>query len=250
MRSRIDRSKVGVYCICMPERRHACETLFDTLGIDVDYTPLMLKVDVGQVRSSMAVSSSLTDGEVACYISHLNAYRAFLSTSQHIAIIFEDDNMMTGHYSHDRMGTIIEWALSQRDAFDVINISPCLSWNTGHVVCRIDKQTRVQRGYATCANAYIMSRRSANRMISMPSIHKPLDIQVQALEHTYEVHPRLFKQNPRTPSIVGNSPGMFTPWHTRTEYVYGCLFIHVMHVLFICAVVMASLLVGRYMYYM
>ena len=242
--------KVGVYCICMPERRHACDALFDTLGIDAEYTPVMRKADAGQARSSTNVSSSLTDGEIACYISHLNAYRAFLRTPQDIAVIFEDDNMATGHYSRNRMEAIIEWALTERDAFDAINISPCLSWGTGHVVNRIDKQTRVQRGYATCANAYIMSRRAANRMISMQSIRKPLDVQVQTLEHTYEVHPRLFKQNPRTPSMVGNSPGIFAPWHIRTEYAYGCVFIYVLYVLFIFAVVMASLLVGRYIYHM
>lgn len=250
MRSYGAHPKVGIYCICMPKRRHACEALFGTLGIEAEYTPVMLKSDAGQARSSTNVASSLTDGEIACYISHLNTYHAFLSTPRDIAIVFEDDNMATRHYSHDRMASVIEWALSERETFDAINISPCLSWDTGHVVGHIDEQTRVQRGYATCANAYIISRRAAARMIDAQSIRKPLDDQLQSLEHVYKIHPRLFKQDPQIPSVVGNHPGIFSPWHMRTEYIYGCLFIFVLYILFICTVVMASLLFGRSIYYM
>ena len=188
----------GVYCVCIPSRRKHADSFFRALGLSPTYTPVQLKdFDQNQLISSglLHPKCRLNKGEIACAISHRNAWNAFLDDGFQYGVIFEDDNVIPTNPVD--LASVIE--KMNANGCMILNLSPCWSKPT---LCSgyFCKSTGV------CANAYILHRDSVKMIAAKVfPLSRPFDI--FKFPNHYEVHPRLFRQQGPANTELNNRAG-------------------------------------------
>lgn len=176
--------RFGVYCVCLPSRREHADAFFAALNLSPTYTPIQLKdFDRTQLIETgfLHPESNLNRGEIACAISHHNAWKVFLQQPFDYGIFFEDDNVIPTQCVD------FEDILRKMEAHECLflNLSPCWSRLT---LCKgFCKPTGV------CLNAYMMHKTAAAEILQQTTpLRKPIDH--FHIHHGYELHPRLFNQ--------------------------------------------------------
>ena len=121
-----------IYCICLPDRFAHCLAFFDSLHLRASFTTIVLKSDIENNRQTLVSNGLLCDkeslelkcGEVACALSHRNAWLAFLASTDDKCVIFEDDNAIP---RNPKVTRLLLDKLFKLDTYDLLNLSPC--WN-------------------------------------------------------------------------------------------------------------------------
>lgn len=188
----------GVYCVCLPSRRQHTDSFFSALGLTPTYTPVQHKdFDREQLICSglLHPECTLNDGEIACAISHRNAWNALIDDGFQYGVIFEDDNVIPTEPVD--LPSVIEKMVA--NGCMILNLSPCWSPVT---LCRglFCKPTGV------CFNAYILQRDIIDLMLTeVFPLKRPVD-KFKFPNH-YEVHPRLFRQQGPANTELDNTQG-------------------------------------------
>jgi len=137
-------------------------------------------------------------GEIGCYLSHLKAYEAFLSTDSEWAIIMEDDcSLKEGAIE------VIE-AITSKDDWDVVKL---FYWHNGTPVNvrRLSGQYNlcVQLTRTTSCACYLIRRKAAQRYLeSLKEIREPID---HAIDRPWEDNLRMRAISPRAATLGPNA---------------------------------------------
>ena len=96
-------------------------------------------------------------GELGCYLSHVQAMRAFLASSAQFALILEDDALL-----HDSLPAVLQGLMKVPGRWDVAKLSAV---HSGTPVAYADvapgHQLAVMLSRCTGSSAYILNRRAA-----------------------------------------------------------------------------------------
>ena len=215
-----------VYCICLPERRNNCDRFFEALGVVPIYIDVTMAAEITYIpkfaegwKGPMAWSLA----SMACTMSHRTACQALLNTDEPFAAVFEDDNVTPDCFAAKRYHMILAELKTKVNDFNLINLSPCnsifppkrskLNLNTV-----LDTHLYNCSGY--CLNAYVVSRSGARCILDL-KLAGSLDtyIRTPKIPRTFDVHPRLFKQN-QEPSTAGNTRS--PPEYSYARFITLC----------------------------
>lgn len=187
-------------CIAMQHNRQHCDNFFHDIGVVPTYVPPVLKqslnvdklINEGLVAHSSAWSRRTPlppapkTFEIACSLSHLRACYWIVQSKANWAFVFEDDNVMSKTCA-ERFKQVEQWAKSNFEHFNVVNLSPC---NSTHMQNGLLSKTQ------GCTNALLYSRKGAMFVIKhMLPIRSPIDdwLHMNA-PNSYCIHSRIFCQ--------------------------------------------------------
>ncbi|WP_374355433.1 glycosyltransferase family 25 protein [Limnohabitans sp.] len=96
-------------------------------------------------------------GELGCYLSHVEAIRAFLASGQQHAVILEDDAIL-----EDGFSMVLHYLSQHSDQWDMVKLSGVHSGSPA-AVATIDSRYRLSVMFSkcTCSSAYMLNRKAA-----------------------------------------------------------------------------------------
>ncbi|WP_158285662.1 glycosyltransferase family 25 protein [Pseudohoeflea suaedae] len=169
----------GVYLINLDravERRVFMEEQFERLGIDHNRITAVDRQDIDASCPDFDAGAyarlhgrRFNGSEIACYLSHIEALRAFLKTGAGHALILEDDAKLP-----DDLADVMKAAIARSGEWDILRLSTVndgIRLPYSHLTGKYDLAIALTREKG--AAAYMVNRRCAERFIE-----KLLPIQV------------------------------------------------------------------------
>ncbi len=153
----------------MPERWARVEKRLVTLGVDsvmrisgvdglqADFSSILLD----HAQSQKLFGMPLGRGTLGCYLSHVQAWQAFLASNQPVGLICEDDIT----FEAQPLQGVLEWVLQEANLWDICSLQ--LNHRGGPVRIAQKNEWRLC-GYffsVTGAGAYLMNRRAAQSLL-------------------------------------------------------------------------------------
>ena len=136
------------------------------------WAELSSTVDVDAFQRN--VGRDVMQGEIGCYHSHLQAWRAFVDSDSHTLLVLEDDVVFGSDFLQ-----ALQQALAHRDRWDMLNFNkirakqPVLQAQLGPYLLN------AYMGPLTGMGAYLISRDTAQRLLpSMLPITLPIDLEL------------------------------------------------------------------------
>lgn len=150
-----------------PERRETMERRFGALGIACERVDAITPADITPEQRARFCDPTAyrwqTEGELACSLSHAKAMRAFLTTADSHAAIFEDDAILSA-----ALPELLEAFAAAPGAIDVLR----LETDNGPLRLRPAPEARLGAfgiyqlyNAGGGAAAYVVSRRAAQRIL-------------------------------------------------------------------------------------
>ena len=194
---------MAVYCICLPHRRMDCEMFFETLGVVPVYTDVTLAAEIAAEPEFVTKEWKATRGALACAMSHRTACQTLLDSDEQCAVVFEDDNDIPDMSKVTKYHRLVAELKERASEFNYINLSPCCArFPPVRSSLKIKSVLDIHLYKVTglCTNAYIVSRAGAEYILHM-KWNNQWDHYLKRIPKTFDVHPRLFKQNSQGSSI-------------------------------------------------
>jgi glycosyl transferase, family 25 len=157
------------------DRRKFMEDQFRKLGIDSHFTTAIdaNSDEFAQAQSVYQLKNTgpwgpQTNGTLACTLSHLKAYKEFLDSGFELALIFEDDAVMSSD--------IVHWVADTNwmpKSADIVRVE---YWNSGqHLVVQSDSKIQLGRRICRLLNrssgtaGYVIRRSAAQKVLKRAS---------------------------------------------------------------------------------
>ena len=144
-------------------------TLFPAVDGRAEAARLARDLDAAAFRRN--TGREVLPGDLGCYHSHLEVWRAFLATGAETALVLEDDVVF-----HDDFAEAVTAALAARAGWDMLNLARIRAL---HPVARgrAGRWTlTAYRGPLTGTGAYLVTRACAERLLpGMLPVTRPLD---------------------------------------------------------------------------
>lgn len=154
-------------------------TLFPAIDGRADWAQLSSLVTLPDFRQN--VGREVLPGEIGCYLSHLEVWKAFLASPHDLALVLEDDVVF-----HDDFLAALETALRIRGAWDFLKLNkirakqPITQARAGQWV------VNAYLGPATGSGAYLITRDLAARLLpDLLPITRPIDHELDRI-HIYD----------------------------------------------------------------
>jgi GR25 family glycosyltransferase involved in LPS biosynthesis len=131
--------------------------------VDAVYSP---------ARNLIFAKRNLTSGEIAAYVGHRKAWRAFLDDGADFALILEDDFRIA---DKPRFRGVVAECLSISDTWDVVKF---FDFNPKRVVRRRRLATTDLAAYKYPASgtvAYLLTAAAARKLLKRSRIYRPVD---------------------------------------------------------------------------
>lgn len=183
------------------ERRAFMERQFERLGLSVER---IAAIDGRSLDAAQEAETSLTDGELGCFMSHRLAWRALVNSGRSYAVILEDDVNLSHNFS-----TVVASSQWIPDGADIVKLET-MKRKVG-----ISTTMRPMPGGHTSrlltrdvgGGGYLIHRREAIRLLSEESMLRAVDlvlfstraVRTQAI---YQAVPAMVLQSQHTPSIL------------------------------------------------
>lgn len=182
-------------------------TQLDALGFEFEIirgaTPADIhKPDVySALGNRILMKRALSDGEIACYVSHRRMWQAFLASGFEHGLFFEDD-----FHAADPMALekAVHDCLASSRTWDVIKL---FDYNPKRIVQqRLAGQTRlVAYKYPASGNvAYLMNRKAATSLLKRRRFCRPVD---EDMAHMWEFDIRIWSVLPNPVSEISHLLG-------------------------------------------
>ncbi len=153
------------------ERRKAITPQLDELGIPYQrivavYGKGLTQEEkdklVNKTRFKLFMQREVLDGEIGCYLSHLNTWKEFLKSKASYALVFEDD----ASFNPDELREVVDELIASNDKWDYINLSPFRPVN-GRVITKLTQHHELQapRRRMWCNACYLINRTAAASLI-------------------------------------------------------------------------------------
>jgi glycosyl transferase family 25 len=150
-----------------PDRRAEMETQLARLGLAARRIEAITPADIAAADKRLFCDPRhfhwLTETELACSLSHIRAYQAIIDTGAPFGLVFEDDVVLS-----DSLPAMLAAFEAAPPAVDIVKLE------AGPDTLRVDPGTPIMVGrtalrqvhsYAAGAAGYIVSRRTAERLV-------------------------------------------------------------------------------------
>lgn len=163
------------------ERRLADIGLAYTRLLAVDgkarWAELLPSVDVDAFQRN--VGRDVMQGEIGCYHSHLQAWRALIDSDHHTLLALEDDVVFG-----DDFLPALQQALAHRNRWDMLNFNKIRAKQPVRQAQLGPYSLNVYMGPLTGMGAYLISRDTAQRLLpNLLPITLPIDLELDRVHH-------------------------------------------------------------------
>ncbi|MGI9627644.1 MAG: glycosyltransferase family 25 protein [Longimicrobiales bacterium] len=197
-------SKVPVYVINLqwqPERREQSRSMVEDAGFSVTWVkavdgrsltslPAEQLGQYDRAGSGTKFTHDLTPGEVAAYLSHLEAHRAFLASGAECGIVLEDDCRLVPEFA-----SVVSRVLEADAEWDLVKLCGVGRWSFVPIADLVDGYQLVDYGkYPKCMYATLVRRSGSEKLLQrgLP-FSRPIDIDLQ---HWWEREMRMLSVFP------------------------------------------------------
>ena len=123
---------------------------------------------------------SLSDGEIGCYLSHLNAVNLFLQTDLEYCLVLEDDIKLHPEFNSVLHELIIFLNSNRKSNFDVVNLcnKPKKSYNKLYTITANNSNFDLCKAhfFPVLTTAILWARHGAKKFHALrQTIHSPID---------------------------------------------------------------------------
>jgi len=178
--------------IYIPKRLEYCKKIFKKLRVDPKFVS-------GILKDTIAPTKELSNGKLACYLSHVNILREFLNSNNNTCLIFEDD-IKPNNSIHDLDLILKDSFLNIPVNWDVLYLGRCCD------SCTRDKKISnylVKNNNPSCTHAIAFSKKGVRKFYENSGFipkNKPIDWVIKDLIksgklNSYSIKPSLFQQN-------------------------------------------------------
>ena len=178
--------------IYIPKRLDYCQKIFKKLLVNPKFV-------AGILKDTITPTKELSNGKIACYLSHVNILKNFLKSKNNTCLIFEDD--IKPNNSIHNMDIILKDVFSNiPEDWDVLYLGRCLD------SCAKDNKISnylVKNIAPACTHAIAFTKKGAQKFrenFGFIPKNKPIDWIIRDLIKdkilkSYSVKPSLFQQN-------------------------------------------------------
>ena len=178
--------------IYIPKRLDYCQNIFKKLLVNPTFV-------AGTLKDTIIPTKELSNGKIACYLSHVNILQNFLNSKNNTCLIFEDD--IKPNNSIHNMNIILKDVFSNIPInWDVLYLGRCLD------SCTKDNKISnylVKNINPNCTHAIAFTKKGVQKFYENSGFipkDKPIDWVIRDLIksgklNSYSVKPSLFRQN-------------------------------------------------------